>query len=515
MRSSLARWTGAVVLVILALLLGTSIVPAQLGPVLEPTERVVVGLNVRAEPNGAAPIRAVLRPGDRVTQIGEAPQWVRVRLADGTEGWAFKAFLRVVTAATPTPAPAPTAASGPVMRVHLIDVGQGAATLLEFPCAAVLIDTGGEKNDEFDSVDEIKKYLATFFARRPELKGTLHGLILTHPHVDHTRGVPAVLEKYRVLSAATNGQKGGGTSGDKQPVLHQKIADTEETKDPSDDIRSRAVRLTDVPKTTGMTDVLSPVTCPNNVTPTITALWGEVLENPGWPKKLFQNENNHSVVTRVQFGSASMLITGDLQEDAIADLITRYDGTKLLDVDVYQVGHHGSHNATTDDLLKAMTPAFALIAMGPSTREFRMTAWKHGHPRKDIVDKLVTHVSGRRPMMTVDVATAVEAFVPLQTDRAIYATGWDGSVVLEADLAGAWKVSDAPTERRRLINLNTATAAELVTLPMIGQKRAEAIARERTQRGPFSSVDDMRQRVSGIGAGTVSAIRPLVTTETR
>ena len=36
------------------------------------------------------------------------------------------------------------------MRAHFIDVGQGDATLLEFPCAAVLIDTGGEQNGEFD-----------------------------------------------------------------------------------------------------------------------------------------------------------------------------------------------------------------------------------------------------------------------------------------------------------------------------------------------------------------------------
>ncbi len=48
------------------------------------------------------------------------------------------------------------------MRVHLIDVGQGAATLIEFSCAAVLIDTGGEKNDEFDSTEHLIAYLDRF-----------------------------------------------------------------------------------------------------------------------------------------------------------------------------------------------------------------------------------------------------------------------------------------------------------------------------------------------------------------
>src|SRR4051812_31578041 len=45
------------------------------------------------------------------------------------------------------------------MRVHLIDIGQGAATLLEFSCAAVLVDTGGETNEEFDSGAALRRYL--------------------------------------------------------------------------------------------------------------------------------------------------------------------------------------------------------------------------------------------------------------------------------------------------------------------------------------------------------------------
>ena len=32
--------------------------------------------------------------------------------------------------------------SAQTMRAHFIDIGQGSATLLEFPCAAVLVDTG-------------------------------------------------------------------------------------------------------------------------------------------------------------------------------------------------------------------------------------------------------------------------------------------------------------------------------------------------------------------------------------
>ena len=49
------------------------------------------------------------------------------------------------------------------MRVHLIDVGQGAATLLEFSCGAILVDTGGEVTTaaEFNSTDKLLAYLST------------------------------------------------------------------------------------------------------------------------------------------------------------------------------------------------------------------------------------------------------------------------------------------------------------------------------------------------------------------
>jgi hypothetical protein len=45
----------------------------------------------------------------------------------------------------PPPGSTPPAHPAPQrMAAHTLDVGQGAATLFELPCAAVLVDTGGE-----------------------------------------------------------------------------------------------------------------------------------------------------------------------------------------------------------------------------------------------------------------------------------------------------------------------------------------------------------------------------------
>ncbi|WP_419818984.1 helix-hairpin-helix domain-containing protein [Glaciibacter flavus] len=60
-----------------------------------------------------------------------------------------------------------------------------------------------------------------------------------------------------------------------------------------------------------------------------------------------------------------------------------------------------------------------------------------------------------------------------------------------------------------LVDLNTATVADLDTLPRIGPALAQRILDWRVAHGRFSSVDDLRQ-VSGIGDKTFDGLRELV-----
>ena len=59
------------------------------------------------------------------------------------------------------------------------------------------------------------------------------------------------------------------------------------------------------------------------------------------------------------------------------------------------------------------------------------------------------------------------------------------------------------------LDLNTATAAELETLPGIGPVLAERILTYRAEIGEFSTVEQL-QEVKGIGAKKLDAIRDLV-----
>ena len=59
------------------------------------------------------------------------------------------------------------------------------------------------------------------------------------------------------------------------------------------------------------------------------------------------------------------------------------------------------------------------------------------------------------------------------------------------------------------LNINTATAEELESLPGIGGAKAAAIVEYRGTHGPFQRVDDLVE-VSGIGDGILGSIRHLI-----
>ena len=73
----------------------------------------------------------------------------------------------------------------------------------------------------------------------------------------------------------------------------------------------------------------------------------------------------------------------------------------------------------------------------------------------------------------------------------------------------AVSVPDDPGLDVRL-DLNSASPADLETLPGVGAALAARIDAYRLKIGPFRSVDDLKQ-VPGFGEKLVTALRPLVT----
>ncbi|MBF0807828.1 ComEA family DNA-binding protein [Rothia nasimurium] len=100
-----------------------------------------------------------------------------------------------------------------------------------------------------------------------------------------------------------------------------------------------------------------------------------------------------------------------------------------------------------------------------------------------------------------------QIYIPVQGEEPPSSAG--GSEAAHS-LAGTGLGTDRGTDAAGLVNINTASAEELQTLPKVGPVLAASIISWREQYGGFSSVDELDQ-VSGIGPATLEALRPLVT----
>src|SRR5688500_9249837 len=90
----------------------------------------------------------------------------------------------------------------PSMTAHFMDVGQGHATLLEFPCGAMLVDAGAA---DTAFTRRLVDYLHRFFARRTDLNRTLNAVLITHNHIDHTRALRTIVDSFTVERYIDNG----------------------------------------------------------------------------------------------------------------------------------------------------------------------------------------------------------------------------------------------------------------------------------------------------------------------
>ena len=101
----------------------------------------------------------------------------------------------------------------------------------------------------------------------------------------------------------------------------------------------------------------------------------EVLQAGGNHK----NQNNDSIILRVTYCELVFLFMGDAEVEAENELLASC-GAAYLDCDFLKVGHHGSNTATSEALLVATTPTFAVIGCGELN--------EYGFPHKEVTDGL-------------------------------------------------------------------------------------------------------------------------------
>lgn len=200
------------------------------------------------------------------------------------------------------------------------DVGQGDAFVLAVePGSAIVSDTG----EDPEAVDDCLKRLGV---REVPL------LILSHDHADHVDGTPGVLRHRTVRAALVPPGFGSGATGRLLVGAGIELLEAE---------RDRRIRV------------------------------GRWTLRVLWPDRGFQGSvNDGSVVVRADGTALSVLLTGDIEEEAQRRLLRGPDAG-LLSVTVLTVPHHGA-GTQEPAFLEAVDPVVSVTSVGADN--------PYGHP---------------------------------------------------------------------------------------------------------------------------------------
>ncbi|KVR75029.1 DNA internalization-related competence protein ComEC/Rec2 [Burkholderia ubonensis] len=232
----------------------------------------------------------------------------------------------------PLVAPAPDRPPEGGFRLTVIDVGQGAAVLVETAHRTLLFDAGPGA----ESTHAGERIVAPFLRARGIRD--LDTLVLSHADADHTGGAPAVYAAVEVRQLLGGMPAGNRLWRDAQAA----------------GVASR------VPCAAGQRWRWDGVT--------FTMLWPQGGPNGG-------ATNAQSCVLRVDAGGTSALLTGDIDARVERRLVDT--DRDALAAQILVVAHHGSRTSSVEPFLDSVGPRVAVFPVGYRNR--------FGHPHRTVL----------------------------------------------------------------------------------------------------------------------------------
>ena len=220
------------------------------------------------------------------------------------------------------------------LHITMLDVGQGECIHLQMPEGSNLLIDGGSTDVTSPGTYRIEPYLLSQGVSQIDL------LVVTHPDADHSNGILELLDsgKIKVKELYLGPMQ--------EPDAWSQLL-----------LRAEAQNIPVRYATAGdcFTVAGTEITCLH-------------------PKYTVADENDNSVVLRLEYGSFSALFTGDISMEA-EDFLAELEPVTLL-----KVPHHGSKYSTSSSLLETCTPQAAFISCGMGNR--------YGHPHTDLLQRL-------------------------------------------------------------------------------------------------------------------------------
>ncbi len=239
-----------------------------------------------------------------------------------------------------------------VLELHMIDVGQGDALALRFPGGGWIAVDAGPSGPGWDAgARRVVPYLRRQGVHR------LEALVLTHAHLDHIGGAPALLREFPVRgildpTRVTASQAWLETIEEARARRVSWWAAQAGRQVERDGVR---IRILHPPLRAGGGTGAGSVASPD--------------EGPG------ADPNHVSVVLLVEWEGAALLLTGDAYQEVEEAVLP-----DLPPLTVLKAGHHGSRTSTGAPLLHATRPAVVLLPVGDGNR--------YGHPHAEVLDRL-------------------------------------------------------------------------------------------------------------------------------
>lgn len=230
------------------------------------------------------------------------------------------------------------------LKVTFVDVGQGDASLIQFPNGKTWLYDGGISRFNFDSGEKIILPLLEFY----EID-TLDAVLVSHPDADHLGGIVKVLEEFPVKKVFDSGQKHSSKLFRKYERILKEKQIPRRRPQLSEEIKIGEVRIIFVHPS-----------------------FDFVAENG----ESLSDKNNGSLSLQMVFDESEILFLGDCEQEAEISIVEKFG--KKLESDLLKVGHHGSATSSSLQLLKTVKPKFAVVQVGKFN--------KYNHP-SDLVLK--------------------------------------------------------------------------------------------------------------------------------